>query len=164
MQLSFTFTHISIQANGNTFQKVPKNKLNYEPKDCLGTPKYTWFAHQSGAVLHPVGENLLALHGRNAEDSSSQTAVSLTGHNGWPSSIWVQQQHDVYITSSQWVLSIPPSPWWPAATAHQGLHFFFFFPPLFGCKHAYPDKIVCSCKCLNAIRPIDRRINLLRNL
>lgn len=111
MQLSFTFTHISIKANENTFQKVQKNKPNYEPKGCLGTQKYILFPNQSGVVLYPVGENLLALLGGNEEDSSSETAVSLTGHNGWPSSIWVQQQHDVYITSSQWVLSIPPSPW-----------------------------------------------------
>ena len=31
-------------------------------------------------------------------DSTSAAAVSLTGHNGWPRSIWMQQQHDVYIT------------------------------------------------------------------
>lgn len=63
-----------------------------------------------GCAVH-MDENLLARHERSEEDSTSETAVSLTGHNGWPRSIWLQQRHDVYITSSQWVLSIPPSPW-----------------------------------------------------
>ena len=29
-------------------------------------------------------------------------------------------QHDVYIFTSQWVPSIPPSPWWPGVTANHG--------------------------------------------
>lgn len=146
MQLSFTFTHHSIQANENKFlsQKKKKNARN----DCLGTKKSTLLDKlvyfptrvQYGAVLYSVGENVLALHERNQEDSTSETAVSLTGHNGWPRSIWMQQQHDIYITSSQWVLSIPPSPWWPRVTSNQGPQPLSFFP-LFGCIQAYPDKI-----------------------
>lgn len=83
---------------------MPKNallqKLFYSPNQV-----------QYGAVLYTAGKNLLALHKRSQEESTSETAVSLTGHNGWPRSIWMQQQHDVYITSSQWELSILTSPW-----------------------------------------------------
>lgn len=66
------------------------------------------------------------MHERSAEDSTSETAVSLTD-NGWPRSIWMQQQHDVYIANRQWVLSIPPSPWWQNAAAKQGLQPLSFY-------------------------------------
>lgn len=90
-----------------------------------------------------VKDLLVVYERRSREDDTSETAVSLTD-NGWPGSIWMQQPWtNMMYTSSlaQWVPSIPPSPWWPTATASQGpqpqsnYHLAIFILP--GCKQKH---------------------------
>lgn len=139
--LSLTSTHDSIQIHGNKF---PSSKTNNKWLPCYPQMHSVPLVAQLTTVwcCAVCSKWETCMHERSAEDSTSETAVSLTD-NRWPRSIWMQQQHDVYIANSQWVLSILPSPWWRNAAANPGLQ-----PPLyiFGWILPCPDKTVTSSR------------------
>lgn len=61
---------------------------------------------------------------RKEEQGGRRTSDSCVPDRQWMTQVHLDaaalDQHDVYIFTSQWVPSIPPSPWWPEVTASWG--------------------------------------------
>lgn len=92
---------------------------SWKPCTLTGTNPPPSFPYRRYHPMQRVKDLLAALE--KEEQGGQHFSDSCVPDRQWMARVHLDaaalDQHDVYIFTSQWVPSIPPSPWWPAVTA-----------------------------------------------